>query len=29
MQFHRGDFGEATLPDERTEFTLHFPTAAG
>jgi len=29
MQFHRGDFAEATLPDERTEFTLHFPTAAG
>ena len=28
MQFHRGDFAEATLPDERTEFTLHFPTAA-
>jgi hypothetical protein len=28
MQFHRGDFAEATLPDQRTEFTLHFPTAA-
>jgi len=28
MQFHRGDFSEATLPDQRTEFTLHFPTAA-
>jgi PAS domain S-box-containing protein len=28
MQFHRGEFGEATLPDQRTEFTLRFPTAA-
>jgi len=28
MQFHHGDFAEATLPDQRTEFTLHFPTAA-
>jgi signal transduction histidine kinase len=27
MQFHHGDFTEATLPDQRTEFTLHFPTA--
>ena len=27
MQFHRGDFAEATLPDQRTEFTLHFPAA--
>jgi hypothetical protein len=28
MQFHRGEFGEATLPDQRTEFTLRFPAAA-
>ena len=28
MRFHRGDFAEATLPDQRTEFTLHFPTTA-
>ena len=28
MQFHRGEFTEATLADQRTEFRLRFPAAA-
>ena len=28
MAFHHGDFGEATLADQRTAFTLRFPTSA-